>query len=99
MMTSSIRSGASLARARAAPITWAPSLCAVSGDNSPMKRPNGVRVAERMTTGSERAGMTASPAGLLYDDSHLYIGMQCKVRGSRLEPHLMNRSQFYFRID
>jgi hypothetical protein len=43
--------------------------------------------------------MTASPAGLLYDDNHLYIGMQCKVRGSRLEPHLMNRSQFYFRID
>ncbi len=52
MSTSSIRSGASLARSSAAPITWEPSLWALNGDNSPMKRPSGVRAAETMTTGS-----------------------------------------------
>ena len=38
-------SGASLARSSAAPITWEPSLWALNGDNSPMKRPSGVRAA------------------------------------------------------
>ncbi len=60
MNTSSIRSGASLARSRAAPITWEPSLWALSGDSSPMKRPSGVRAAETMTTGSEVAAMLIS---------------------------------------
>ena len=61
MKTSSIRSGASLARSSAAPITWEPSLWALRGDSSPMKRPSGVRAAERMTTGSEAAAMANSP--------------------------------------
>ena len=61
MNTSSIRSGASLARSSAAPITWEPSLWALKGDSSPMKRPSGVRAAERMTTGSEAAAMAGAP--------------------------------------
>ena len=70
MNTSSIRSGASFARCSAAPITCAPSLCALNGDSSPMNRPSGVRAAERMTTGL--AGIAASPVrSWLYDDNHI----------------------------
>src|SRR5438128_5801564 len=73
MKTSSMRSGASFARSSAAPITCAPSLCALNGDNSPMNRPSGVRAAERMTTGSALADITGSPVrSLLYDDNHIY---------------------------
>src|SRR5438445_1303578 len=73
MITSSIRSGASFARSSAAPITWEPSLWALKGDNSPMNRPSGVRAAERMTTGSGLADITASPVrSLLYDDNHIF---------------------------
>ena len=61
MNTSSILSGASLARSSAAPITCEPSLWALNGDSSPMKRPSGVRAAERMTTGSEAAAMAELP--------------------------------------
>ena len=57
MKTSSIRSGASLARSSAAPITWEPSWWALNGESSPMNRPSGVRAAETMTTGSEVAAM------------------------------------------
>src|ERR1700678_7035 len=60
MNTSSIRSGANLARSSAAPITWEPSLWALNGERSPMKRPSGVRAAETMTTGSDVAAMKAS---------------------------------------
>ena len=62
MNTSSIRSGASFARSSAAPITCEPSLWALKGDSSPMKRPSGVRAAETMTTGSEAAAMAELPA-------------------------------------
>ena len=62
MKTSSTFSGASLARSSAAPITCDPSLCAASGDSSPMKRPSGVRAAETMTTGSAASAMTRLPA-------------------------------------
>jgi hypothetical protein len=55
MNTSSTRSGANLARSSAALITCEPSLWALNGDNSPMKRPSGVRAADRMTTGSDAA--------------------------------------------
>ena len=57
MKTSSTFSGASFARLSASPITWEPSLWALNGERSPMKRPSGVRAAETMTTGSEVAAM------------------------------------------
>src|SRR5271168_4393126 len=57
MNTSSIFSGDNLARSTAAPMTWEPSAWALNGDNSPMKRPKGVRAAETMTTGSEAVAM------------------------------------------
>ena len=71
MNTSSIFSGESFARSSAAPMTWEPSLWALNGDSSPMKRPRGVRAAERMTTGSEAAAMMVLlNCGHLLDDYH-----------------------------
>ena len=61
MKTSSIRSGASFGALQGARIAWEPSLWALKGESSPMKRPSGVRAAERMTTGSEAAAMANSP--------------------------------------
>src|SRR4029077_1404016 len=75
MNTSSIRSGANLARSSAAPITWEPSLCALKDERSPINRPSGVRAAETMTTGSEAAAMArllfSKKAIALYDDHHV----------------------------
>src|SRR5258707_6377350 len=74
MITASIRSGDSLARSTAAPITWEPSLCALKGTRSPMNLPSGVRAAETMTTGSEAVAMAAllfQNQIALYDDLNL----------------------------
>src|SRR2546430_1592235 len=76
MKTSSMRSGASFARSSAAPITCAPSLWALRGDNSPMKRPSGVRAAETMTTGSEAPAMANSPV-----DRFFYLTIVIKIAG------------------
>ncbi len=65
MNTSSIRSGDSFARSTAAPMTWAPSLWALSGDRSPWNRPSGVRAAETMTTGSDDTGLDDMGRSLL----------------------------------
>src|SRR5215472_11936264 len=83
MKTSSILSGASLARSSAAPMTWERSLWALNGDSSPMKRPSGVRAAERMTTGSEVAAMAVSlesRRNLLHDEYHMMHCENCNAR-------------------
>src|SRR5882757_2269305 len=84
MNTSSIRSGESLARSTAAPITWEPSLWALNGDRSPMNLPSGVRAAETMTTGSEVVAMARllefAFGCLLHDIYHM---MRCKICNGR----------------
>src|ERR1700722_6580367 len=76
--TSSIFSGDNLPRSSAAPMTWEPSACALNGDNSPMKRPKGVRAAETMTTGSEAVAMAVllNFYGALDYEHHM---MQCGI--------------------
>src|SRR4051812_7029165 len=84
MKISSIRSVPSLARSSAAPITWEPSLWALSGERSPMKRPNGVRAAERMTTGSGVAVIGESPGARELDYNHHM--MRCKKCNGTIQP-------------
>src|SRR5258707_5734057 len=71
----STRSGDNFARSSAAPMTWEPSLCALNGERSPMKRPSGVLAAETMTTGSEAAAMASR-------SEERRVGKECRSRWS-----------------
>src|SRR5215831_19075382 len=69
-----------------APVACEPSLWALKGDNSPMKRPSGVRAADRMTTGSETAMRNSLSSGdLLYYIHHM---MRRAIFNGRAESYL-----------